>query len=475
VGGFLVVAAATMTIAACRKKSEDDTSDVRAERSEPSVPISATPVEPAVMGATDFCRMIYEAPVRALEQRCSEAERITKAYAALSGTARERVQQCWQMLAADVQARRLTLPTSAAKRCAAAIAKQPWKHALFRMAITELSECRNLTIGTQTAGQACRTSAACRPGFHCDGAKPDADGACTKKAAAGDGCAAPPWRLLGELDAGCDTGLFCDHGLSAADVESPSIPAPSEEPVPGGPRVRGGKTRVAGSLPPEVVQRIIRASFGSVRSCYEAGLASNPSLAGKVTVRFVIARDGSVSTVAADSQDLGDQGVIDCISRAFYTLSFPAPSGGVVTVRYPIKLTPADADPKPERSSPRATNQCSASRKEGDPCAHARECDPGLACREGKCGKPAGERERCLSSSDCAAPLFCGAVESPRDAPPSADAGAGGSPDDGDDDEASAPPERACTAPKAAGESCSDHDECAGACVEGTCKPFCGG
>ncbi len=105
------------------------------------------------------------------------------------------------------------------------------------------------------------------------------------------------------------------------------------------PRVRMGATSVSGRLPPEVIQRIVRQNFGRFRLCYENGLRNNPNLQGRVTVRFVIGRDGSVSNVGGGG-DLPDGGVVSCVTRAFYGLSFPQPEGGIVTVSYPIVFTP---------------------------------------------------------------------------------------------------------------------------------------
>jgi hypothetical protein len=106
------------------------------------------------------------------------------------------------------------------------------------------------------------------------------------------------------------------------------------------PQVLMGATSVSGRLPPEVVQRIVRQNFGRFRLCYENGLRTNPNLQGRVVVRFVIDRDGSVSNVGGGG-DLPDGGVVSCVSRAFYGLSFPQPEGGIVTVSYPIMLTPS--------------------------------------------------------------------------------------------------------------------------------------
>lgn len=97
--------------------------------------------------------------------------------------------------------------------------------------------------------------------------------------------------------------------------------------------------QVSGRLPGDVIQRIVRQNFGRFRQCYEVGLRSNPNLEGRVTARFVIGRDGAVSNVSAGG-DLPDAKVSSCVASAFYGLSFPAPENGIVTVSYPILLTP---------------------------------------------------------------------------------------------------------------------------------------
>jgi hypothetical protein len=74
--------------------------------------------------------------------------------------------------------------------------------------------------------------------------------------------------------------------------------------------------------------------------CYERGLGRNPNLEGRVAARFVIGRDGSFSNVSNGGSDLPDSGVVSCIVSAFYGLSFPPPEGGIVTVVYPIALSP---------------------------------------------------------------------------------------------------------------------------------------
>ncbi|HEX2732711.1 MAG TPA: AgmX/PglI C-terminal domain-containing protein [Polyangiaceae bacterium] len=106
------------------------------------------------------------------------------------------------------------------------------------------------------------------------------------------------------------------------------------------PKIRMGATTVSGRLPKEVIQRIVRQNFGRFRLCYEQGLGANPNLEGRVSVRFVINRDGSVSNVSNGGSSIPDSSVVNCVVRAFYGLSFPKPEGGIVTVVYPIMFAP---------------------------------------------------------------------------------------------------------------------------------------
>jgi hypothetical protein len=110
---------------------------------------------------------------------------------------------------------------------------------------------------------------------------------------------------------------------------------------PSPPRLRFGALTVSGRLPPEVVQRIIRPNFGRFRMCYEQALATNPELKGRVSVRFVIGRDGTVSNVSDGGSDLPSENMIGCVMSAFMGLAFPRPEGGIVTVVAPLLFEPS--------------------------------------------------------------------------------------------------------------------------------------
>jgi len=102
----------------------------------------------------------------------------------------------------------------------------------------------------------------------------------------------------------------------------------------------GCGARVSGRLPPEAIQRVVRANFGRFRLCYEHGLEARPTLRGRVATRFVIGRDGAVGVAVDDGSTLPDEKVVACVVRTFTALSFPRPEGGTVNVVYPLVFEP---------------------------------------------------------------------------------------------------------------------------------------
>ena len=95
-----------------------------------------------------------------------------------------------------------------------------------------------------------------------------------------------------------------------------------------------------GHLPPEVIQSVVRIGFDRFKTCYEGGLDRDPKLEGRVSVRFVIERDGTVKNSSDGGSDIPDAAVRDCVVHEFVGFKFPAPETGVVTVVYPVMLSP---------------------------------------------------------------------------------------------------------------------------------------
>ena len=96
----------------------------------------------------------------------------------------------------------------------------------------------------------------------------------------------------------------------------------------------------SGRLPAEVIRRVVRRNHGRFRACYEKALSTDPSLEGRVAIRFVIGRDGAVSAVSNAGSDIPNSAVVQCVARAFHRLSFPSPEDGIVSVTYPLTFQP---------------------------------------------------------------------------------------------------------------------------------------
>jgi hypothetical protein len=93
-------------------------------------------------------------------------------------------------------------------------------------------------------------------------------------------------------------------------------------------------------LDPAVIQHVIRHGFDGFRACFEEHLTPCPNLQNRVTVRFVIGRDGRVTRAVDAGSELPDRRVVACAARHMATLRFPPPKGGPVTVTYPIMIDP---------------------------------------------------------------------------------------------------------------------------------------
>jgi hypothetical protein len=101
--------------------------------------------------------------------------------------------------------------------------------------------------------------------------------------------------------------------------------------------------KVDGALDGDLVSRIVRAHRPELRSCYDAGLIDNPSLAGRITIEFTIGSTGYVSKAeAVDADSFTDPRVANCMAKAVKEWRFPKPrGGGEVQVSYPFTLSPA--------------------------------------------------------------------------------------------------------------------------------------
>jgi hypothetical protein len=85
----------------------------------------------------------------------------------------------------------------------------------------------------------------------------------------------------------------------------------------------------------------------ALHDCYDAELEEDPTLEGKVVMRFEILGDQEVGGVVDNVEIVGDETTLqnaalhECMEESMYALDFPAPDqGGTVTVTYPFLFRP---------------------------------------------------------------------------------------------------------------------------------------
>ncbi|MCA9659096.1 MAG: TonB family protein [Myxococcales bacterium] len=105
------------------------------------------------------------------------------------------------------------------------------------------------------------------------------------------------------------------------------------------PVIRQAKAKVQGALDKDIVRRIVRAHINEVRNCYNAGLAKDPTIGGRVAIQFSIGSGGNVPMAVVAESTIKDPEVGRCVAKAVRRWKFPKPNGGgSVIVTYPFVL-----------------------------------------------------------------------------------------------------------------------------------------
>jgi outer membrane biosynthesis protein TonB len=103
----------------------------------------------------------------------------------------------------------------------------------------------------------------------------------------------------------------------------------------------GGDPIILGALDKSLIDAVIKRHMNQIRYCYQRELNRDPNLGGKIVVKFVIAKDGSVSKASTKSSTMGSSAVESCINSRFMRFKFPEPKGGgIVIVSYPFIFAP---------------------------------------------------------------------------------------------------------------------------------------
>ena len=103
-----------------------------------------------------------------------------------------------------------------------------------------------------------------------------------------------------------------------------------------------GDPLVLGAIPPSEIVAVLRQQQGLIRACYTEALQQNPTLSGKLVVKFYIDPAGEVSRARVKSSTLNDTAVEQCVTNHLTQMQFPKPDGGgIVTVSYPLRFHPS--------------------------------------------------------------------------------------------------------------------------------------
>jgi len=91
----------------------------------------------------------------------------------------------------------------------------------------------------------------------------------------------------------------------------------------------------------EALTRYVRSRTRAIQACYEKELKRNPSLKGKIVIRFSIMPNGRTGEIDIEENSLGNEAVASCIRTIVRSWNFPFKPDSEVPVSYPFLFTPA--------------------------------------------------------------------------------------------------------------------------------------
>jgi hypothetical protein len=107
-------------------------------------------------------------------------------------------------------------------------------------------------------------------------------------------------------------------------------------------RVRDAAPEVESSdVDRDALARYVKARLKAIQNCYEKELKRNPSLKGKVVVRFSIKPTGRTGDIDIEENTLGNEAVGSCIRTVIRSWVFPFKPDDEVPVAYPFVFSPA--------------------------------------------------------------------------------------------------------------------------------------
>lgn len=90
------------------------------------------------------------------------------------------------------------------------------------------------------------------------------------------------------------------------------------------------------------IQKVVREHFDAFRSCYEAALAKNPKISGKVSIELDVAPDGTAYDGRLAGASVPDPVFQDCLVQEVAKMRFLPPLNGHTNVVYPLDFSPGE-------------------------------------------------------------------------------------------------------------------------------------
>lgn len=139
--------------------------------------------------------------------------------------------------------------------------------------------------------------------------------------------------------------------LSSCTRDAPTPPAepkpaePAAAPSPPAARSRDRAAAVAGPRPaPELTraafERFADARRKEVRRCYDAALAKEPALHGKITLQFAVLTSGAIDEVEVASTTFKSRTIPGCVAAVFRRWRTPFRPEEPVAIEYPLSFAP---------------------------------------------------------------------------------------------------------------------------------------
>jgi hypothetical protein len=98
-----------------------------------------------------------------------------------------------------------------------------------------------------------------------------------------------------------------------------------------------GSPIIMGALDKSGIDGVFRKNMSQLRLCYDRALRAKPGVSGTITVKMVVARDGSVSKVKTKKTTMNNASLESCLNRQVERFKFARPKGGgIAIVSYPL-------------------------------------------------------------------------------------------------------------------------------------------